>query len=335
MPVVVEEGEVREAREFFVFAAPVIRGACILAVIAIHVASKGNPQLWAGWLSPFSFAVPAFVLLSGFSLSLNPRNETRPIGFYRRTLKFLVVAYLVYSLVFAVLALPQHPSLYDSFVYISISGHLWFMPAIIGLYLLHPWLRRLYRRSPSATCAAAFALQLLVRPWVKAHAPDWSVAAILLSCSSLVGYFVAGYMLSDRPVVVRRLCERPAGRCLSALVWLTYPVLTYIGVMGTGASRILGTGSALAGFCLTASLGRALAPSGRSLARLVAPFGLYSYGIYLLHPIVLELVSHLVTKTGLGSTPVLWDVAAFSLTSPAALLVTRRLAALPGGRYIT
>lgn len=335
MRVPANEGGVEDAREYFVFGAPVVRGACILAVIATHVASKWNPQLWAGWLSPFSFAVPSFVLLSGFSLSLNERNETRPVGFYRRTLKFLVVAYLVYSLVYAVVAVHLHASLLDSFVFFSISGHLWFMPAVIGLYLLHPWLRRLYRRNPVVTFAAAFVLQLVVRPWIKTHVPNWSLAVIVFTWSSLVGYFVAGYVLFDRAVVVRRLCERWAGRLLSALIWLTYPVLTYLGVMGTGAGRILGTASALAGFCLLASLGRSQSPAGRSLARVIAPFGLYSYGTYLVHPIVLDLLSHVVTATGLGRVPVLWVVAAFALTCPAALLVTRRLAVLPGGRYLT
>jgi|WetSurMetagenome_2_1015567.scaffolds.fasta_scaffold34866_2 peptidoglycan/LPS O-acetylase OafA/YrhL len=335
MRVSVERGGVEEAREYFVFGAPVVRGACILAVIAIHVATKGEPQLWEGWLSPFSFAVPAFVLLSGFSLSLNERNETRPVGFYRRTLKFLVVAYLVYSAVYAVLAAHQHATLLDSFVFFSISGHLWFMPAVIGLYLLHPWLRRLYRRNPVATFVAAFALQLVVRPWIKAHAPTWSLAVIVFTWSSLVGYFVAGYVLFDRAVDVRRLCERWTGRLLSALIWSTYPVLTCLGVLSTGAGRIVGTASALAGFCLLASFGRSVSPAGRSLAQVVAPFGLYSFGTYLLHPIVLDLLSHVVTATGLGRAPVLWDVAAFSLTCPAALLVTRRLAVLPVGRYIT
>jgi hypothetical protein len=86
----IPEGPPSDARQLLVFGLQGIRGACVLAVIAIHVAgpARFSTRTPVDGFSVFlmlanslaRFAVPIFVLLSGFHLSLNVRNE-RPVPF--------------------------------------------------------------------------------------------------------------------------------------------------------------------------------------------------------------------------------------------------------------
>ena len=76
----------------------------MLAIILIHVTGTFAERAPVDWFtavlifanSASRFAVPVFVMLSGFHLSLNARNE-QYFRFYRRTLKHLVIPYLLYT----------------------------------------------------------------------------------------------------------------------------------------------------------------------------------------------------------------------------------------------
>ena len=161
-----------ESRQFFIYPLSLVKGICILSVILLHVTtgSAGMKQsqcltsslIFINCLT--RFAVPLFIALSGFYLSLNPRNESA-VPFYRRTLKFLVVPYVIYSLIYSLPAFRKSGNLLEvvrNLLTASASPHLWFGLLILQLYLLHPFLIRWYRarRHHGTLIISAFLLQI-------------------------------------------------------------------------------------------------------------------------------------------------------------------------------
>jgi len=63
------------------------------------------PEVFANTLA--RFAVPLFIVMSGFYLSLHTRNQ-HALRFYRRTLPGLILPYVVYT---AIYILAKNPNL--------------------------------------------------------------------------------------------------------------------------------------------------------------------------------------------------------------------------------
>ncbi|NER48483.1 MAG: acyltransferase family protein [Symploca sp. SIO1A3] len=141
----------------------IIRVAGILGVLFIHITefslrNPNNPteldlQWWLLNLgqSLSIWAVPGFIMLSG-ALLLNPKiQEESSSTFYQKRLKRIGLPLVFWILVY----LPfQHwytsqpfPYLARKILYGYVSGHLYFLFIVAGLYLLTPWLRHILNQS--------------------------------------------------------------------------------------------------------------------------------------------------------------------------------------------
>ncbi len=310
------------ARRTLVYDLPALKGVAVLSVVLTHAsASIWRPFDWPVVPEVFvntlvRFAVPLFLVLSGFYLSLNPRNRHAP-RFYRRTLPGLLWPYVLYTMVYAAfrapdaraffLALPEHLR------HGSASPHLWFIPVIVELYVLHPWLRRAYARMarPGAFVAGAFLVQaayvFVYELVLKPGGPHtgWADAAVSATAFlKFVGYFVAGYALCDHAAAFVESARARFSLEVAATVWLgtglLLPVLWLTrGTPGHGVSPTWLTASRIALELLAVPLTGAvltLLAARRERWRVPAPFrlvirtsGLYAYGIYYLHPLVMML----------------------------------------------
>jgi hypothetical protein len=227
------------ARQSLVFNGQRIRGASILAVIAMHA----NPARPVGMpiteldilltllRSLVRFGVPIFVLLSGFHLSLNPRNE-RPASLYRRTLPLILIPYLGYSAVYLLvrlLLITDVQTIWAGFPTVLIRVWLWhlahasadltpwFIPAIFGLYVLHPFLHAWYRRVDHQARFVALALVFqfacallhtwFLQPAMALHDVIWA-GFVWLRCLTLVGFFVLGYCVHDHAGAIMKVLGR-------------------------------------------------------------------------------------------------------------------------------
>jgi surface polysaccharide O-acyltransferase-like enzyme len=328
-----------ESRTFLVYQLPFVKGTCTLGVILIHLTVGFSAVHPAGWTfasllflnSLGRFAVPLFVALSGFYLSLTPRNE-HAVPFYRRTIRFLLVPYILYSLLYSAWNVLWHGHpwrLLSDLPLASASYHLWFGLLILQLYLLHPFLRRAYQacRHRGALVIAAFLLQigwsilsitLLPAAWsalaagllpgsphtAEAVRSGSSRLADLIFLSHL-GDFVGGYYLLERSDEIRRIVKRPISALTGAIVWIAAAagLAAYWGVplsRGTGWNAM--EHRYLMHFCLTPVLSMAalvpilsLSQHEDRLPRLVRrwlhSFGLYAYGVYYLHPLAISVLT--------------------------------------------
>jgi len=141
----------------------ILRAFAILAVISIHVSAyftkmdtiNGLAALYMS-IDVFShFAVPLFIVISGFVLYNKYSDDIDIKRFYNKRLKSVLPQYLIFSTFYLavtyigsiVLAKPVNLDI-PHIIYRYLTGgcfyHLWFFVLIIQLYLLYPVILRLY-----------------------------------------------------------------------------------------------------------------------------------------------------------------------------------------------
>lgn len=181
-----------------------LRGAGALAVVVLHASSGPLTQESSlgrvSWLLLLPnvmarFAVPVFVILSGMGLTLSARPDEGYRKFLVRRLSSILPAYVLWSLIYAWL-IPKHEALsVRAFVEDLYTGHasnhLYFVPAIVRLYLLYP-LMRYVARSPWGVlgCCALSASMIWWSPLLPQVVND-------VLPLRWVGYFALGIWLAD------------------------------------------------------------------------------------------------------------------------------------------
>lgn len=133
----------------------IIRVVATFAVLFIHVTQysiRNSTSLDIAWWSLnigqslSIWAVPAFIMLSG-ALLLSPQSfDETPIVFYKKRLLKIGIPLLFWGILYFFLEKRWNPDI--SFEHLindawigAISWHLYFLFAILGLYIITPWLR--------------------------------------------------------------------------------------------------------------------------------------------------------------------------------------------------
>lgn len=132
-----------------------IRVVATFAVLFIHVTQysiRNSASLDIAWWSLnigqslSIWAVPAFIMLSG-ALLLSPQSfDETPIVFYKKRLLKIGIPLLFWGILYFFLEKRWNPDIsFESLINLvwigAISWHLSFLFAILGLYIITPWLR--------------------------------------------------------------------------------------------------------------------------------------------------------------------------------------------------
>ncbi len=149
-----------------------IRAAAALAVIAIHVtASYMDFTLAYLWNHAVRFAVPLFIIISGFLLYYTDRYAAvlPARAFYKKRLDRILWPYFIWTLLYSLLN-AYFLSLKSPLLFLSTLGkdllwgtgyyHLWFLPIILQLYILYPLLRRWMEKDPRALLLGSLTISL-------------------------------------------------------------------------------------------------------------------------------------------------------------------------------
>jgi surface polysaccharide O-acyltransferase-like enzyme len=362
--------ETHESREYFVHQFLLVKGICILGVVAIHVSSDFTSMSRLNWLtgglmliSSFSrFAVPVFIILSGFYLSLNPRN-TRALPFYGRTLKFLVIPYFFYSVFYTMLKYRSGISfllLVKNLLLGSASPHLWFGLTIIQAYLLHPFLFSYYRKCKyrGLVVIMAFAVQILWSVAFSIFVPNPDIqragSGVLARIGkfllpSSIGFFFLGYHLAAHSEEAAKWFKRSIVQYAGVFIWIAATVgsALYWGIpmsRGIPYSEVqhayLGQ-SILVPLMSAAALAAVFSFTHRQnqkstlVRNVLHRFGLYSYGIYYLNPLFVKILSKVIRQVpwlsfdSIGRYLILFFLVPFTT-----LLAVKCLSKLPSGKYL-
>ena len=295
-----------------------IRVLATIAVVVLHVSASGvsrfelNSGAWwlANLLDSFSrVSIPLFVMLSGALLLLPPIDSVA--NFYRKRVARIALPLVLWSVFYSGWTLlkgevKQQPvpatQLLDNLLNGMPYFHLWYLFMLVGLYAATPmirWLMMLLKAShapsPSfylATAVAASTLYTLGYQWFGDNWPwpMWFIGYIPL--------FMLGAAMWGRPsnqgrlallaafvlmvVIIARLAhiqlsEYPALGAIYSYQYLSLPVLA----------------ASVCAWYLFKRPHQKLA----AYTRFLAP---YCFGIYLVHPIFLDISQMLMAKFMLG-----------------------------------
>lgn len=156
----------------------------------------------------FRFGVPLFVMISG-ALFLDPHKEFSVKRLYTHNILRLAVVYLLWSIIYAAWRSLQPGG--ESITLRSFSQrvveseyHLWFLPMIIGIYMILPILRTWIQNAPKRQIEYFLLLFIIFqigKETVIAFVPPYQIGKLvsllpLEMVQSYIGYFVMGYYLA-------------------------------------------------------------------------------------------------------------------------------------------
>jgi surface polysaccharide O-acyltransferase-like enzyme len=130
-----------------------LRGLAILAVLLIHTTTRSleasNFNIvgfsWTLFLNQITrFAVPLFIIISGFVLELSYHEESYWL-FIKKRFSKIFVPYTLWSIFYYLLIYNQN---HDSFIRVILTGNasyqLYFIPTLCIFYITFPILHKIY-----------------------------------------------------------------------------------------------------------------------------------------------------------------------------------------------
>lgn len=308
----------------YLFSADLLRTVAIILVVIIHVFGEyvnfprdfltGNWWI-ANLIDTFSrSAVPLFIMLSGMLLLHEGKTDT-PQNFFKKRLYRLGIPVLFWPIAYTAwrLWLNQIPFSLSTFItdYISLSiyYHLYFLYVIIGLYLLTPPLK-VFIKNASLThkkylISLTFTFSLVVT-YVKYFLDvDIGLSTIFTIFLLFIPYYLAGDYLREKKVNSHEILQLSGIYLVISLVsavgnawymtslhWSTHTTLSnahydryfydYLSIATVFQSLI--------GFVIIHNLATFVKfLNKQQTQRLIFQLASTSFGIYLIHPLLLEI----------------------------------------------
>ncbi len=290
-----------------------VRAVAIALVVLLHTAgvvanpgpAGGVAAFWAGNIydSLARAGVPLFVLLTGWLL-LAPERAEEPLGrFMRRRTSRVALPLVTWSTAAWVwLAVRDHrPIGWARFWRELLAGpvfyHLWYVYVLLGLYLAIPLLRPLATHAQPAlrwyTLGLWFVGTAVLPLWAWWGGPAIGIPVLVVS--TYVGYLLAGTWLAGTRISTRTAWELGVLIALAA-VWTIVATARLTGdehlnVILYGYDRPNVVVMAVAAFVLlTQNSPAAWVTRHAPALGMVRALATSSYGIYLLHPLLLDVL---------------------------------------------
>lgn len=322
-----------------------LRIAATLAVVVLHVCAENWYSMDAATFEwqvynlgdgLVRWCVPIFVMISG-ALFLGRDISIEQI--HRKYILRILTAYLFWSALYAVVGIDGNSSI-KSFIVSVIVGHyhMWFLPMIAGLYLVTPLVRKSICSDSLLKYFLLLALffAILAPQAIKAlevFSDGLSIVAESLFgdigfhfCIGFVGYFVLGYFLSNVDLSKR---VRMIIYALSILGFVSTIFGTYwLSVHTNGHSDYLYGDftvnvllESLGVFVFFKQVGGSVLIEGKA-KQVITKLSKYSFGVYLVHPMILEFLDRLFGINTLMCNPIVAVVVVTLLVSICSVVVS-------------
>jgi surface polysaccharide O-acyltransferase-like enzyme len=290
-----------------------MRAIAIIAVVLIHTtmaftkAELGPVTFLALALdSAVHFAVPMFICISGFVITL---KEYPIFAFYYRRALRIIPAYVGISILYALLF--HRPIIY-SILHFNAAYHLGFFRYLVFLYLLYPLIIKIFRGKIGLL--AALFIQLAYYEIPTDVFPIQKIEAF--SFMQMLFYFVLGIYACQNYKKVQDIILSLNGRWLVLaffafwplviLSWLhNYYKLQYPSVELYSLAFVLF-------YFIEFILIYRYSINEKSL--ILNKIGDYSFGIYLIHVLILQETRTLLINFGLGPTDIIFYITIFVIT---------------------
>ena len=292
-----------------------LRGFGALAVMAIHTAAHFTEAqsfnilvLTNLWLDvAFQFAVPMFILISGFVLAKNYSDNFSLKDFYIKRLRSIIPQYTLFSVLYTLFnnweAMENNPLninltlVIKNILQFNAADHLWYFSLIIQFYITYPIIIKIYKffkLRGRVELLLAFLLMIQIL-WMAGTLSPYS-DIIKINFIAYLFYFGMGIYSCDHydqlknrinhltPLLVATSFALVMGSSYPIIIGLTtgyrfndIPLYYLIG------SEIVYPILRISTFMLIFNMASSLVGKRSFLAKAVNKIGDYSFGIYLIH----------------------------------------------------
>lgn len=298
-----------------------IRFFATIGVIILHTSSSGLylfatiPTIQWGILdvvdSAMRCCVPLFVMLSG---ALLLRQDKQLVPYLKNRFWRIIVPFLFWALVYCVVYIASIWTkidgekavatfveiLKDVFFYKGLfrmqAFHFWYVYMIIGLFLVVPILRRWIKYATKKEMRyflLLWAISLILLPMADA---SFKPTIDITFFSGYIGYFIVGYYLSETDFDSKLLNTKSLTVIILLLVMLTaggtYYLTSMEGSLNQEFFKYLSPNIVLLSIAVFLCLKQLRIKNNRLLGWMVI-LNKYSFGIYLVHIIVLRILNNI------------------------------------------
>ncbi len=343
-----------------------LRGFGVIAVIIIHttgyfteIKSYNTLVILNLWTDVFSqFAVPLFILISGFVLARNYRLDFSITEFYKKRIRSIIPQYLIFSILYTLFnnwaVMQSNPLsanltlLLNNIVHSNASYHLWFFSIIIQLYILYPIIIKIYefcKRIDRAEFMIALLLIIQTLWMVGIHTSSYSF--IKLNFISFLFYFVLGIYVVDyfdqlktaskhlTPIYLITSLALTVGASFFIIIGLTtgYDYYSIPGYFFIGSELIYPV-LRISTFILLLNVAANLIGKRSLLAKVIYRIGDYSFGIYLIHIFFNQYAIRILKNKAIDFNSWSFYPIVFVITVVLSYLVVRLISYFPYSYYL-
>ncbi|MCO5950313.1 acyltransferase family protein [Mucilaginibacter sp. RT5R15] len=323
----------------------------MILVVTIHCSSaisnfSINPDInwWTGnfYDSISRCSVPIFIMVSG-SLILPKTYSTGE--FLRKRATRIIPSFAFWTAVFILFniidqGLLGSGQIFKLIVLSAINGayfHLWFVYVLIGIYLATPiiskWIKHALPADISYYLILWLAGLLLNAPILN----KMGITSLFINFPGYIGYFILGHYLTIQTFNTKRV------KTYAAAIFFAGFLITFLGTyfwsVHTGALNAIFYEYASVNVAMMAAgvfvfVKHVRMPVSNSVTSIVQLISDYSFGIYLIHPLLVLFLER--TNMNIARTSPVWGVPVTVLAVLLmSILILRVIKLLPFGRYLT
>jgi peptidoglycan/LPS O-acetylase OafA/YrhL len=317
-----------------------LRGFAILAVIGIHSFSQSaripDLNLLQGvslWLDYFlAFAVPCFLVISGFVLSKKYSGKYCLKDYYIKRIRSTIPQYLIFSFLYfgykvityikpKEISFSLFSGLAQDLLFGSSFIHLWFFIILFQFYLLFPFLLRIYEKYKSRFIVSSLILMVGWNAFIlilkMTLPPNEYVIVNLLNKPiflSMLFYFILGFYIRDHFQDIKRSFKRTNGMLLLFIISILISIISISFLIALNKdymyskipyeyfiptvllSPIYIIMELMLIFKVVTMISKKMGKIHSSLRWI----GDYSFGIFLIHPFMREIIVELYQKVNIN-----------------------------------
>lgn len=276
--------------------------------------------------------VPLFLMMSGYLLLSNP-HTSEIVTFYKKRLIRILLPFIVWDVIYFLYFRYVNGStagILDFFRELINNGsayHLWYVYTLAAIYLVTPFIRMIVEKCSIKQLTWLFILIIFtgtIRPFLNTVLPVY-IYLFEPVAEGYIGYFLLGYILgkTEQSKYIRVLIY------FGGIAGLVYGVWQNIHSSDSASVVLSANGGyainqflcAAAVFTLFKYMFRSKNESTKS-AKFISLFASVTYGIYLAHPLVLEIIR----RNPTGYSPAVDIIICFmaALLIPAAVLIVMK-----------
>ncbi|CAN5135475.1 acyltransferase family protein [soil metagenome] len=304
------------------FSADLIRALAIILVVLIHVFSEflnypkvlGSIDWWVADIinAGARIAVPLFIMLSGMLLLHTEKNYTLT-DFFKKRVSKIGIPIIIWPIIYLTWNVWLHHtsytiiSLIKDYINLNIYYHLYYLYIIVALYLLTPIIKIVINHASKEIknylMALSLALSLALTSSIYFFQIDINLSTIYTVFIPYFGYYIAGDFFRNKKITKKQFY-------LYAISFIVLMVITALGTrahmnsvhlrqMGVKAidygkyfydyASITVAGMSVIAFILLHNIPGKITPLKESkIAGSIVSLAGASFGIYLIHPLLLE-----------------------------------------------